>query len=177
MHNNTSVSIKNSVLSSDRYQSLIKEISESNLDFTQQYPNRLFSDRKHQSWLLDYFQPLIDEIENDTGYALSIQQIFLGYELPGAQFMFHRSHPAIAGVVVYSIDDFDDCKLTFLTDSQDAVDDYLWGQGNYTGVEFEFKANQALVVMNEEQRRHWGFGRPEIQANRLKRSVWIYFGK
>lgn len=176
MHN-IPVSIKDVVLSQDRYKSLLREISESNLDFTQQYPNRLFSDCKHQSWLLNYFQPLIDEVGIDNGYVPLVQQTFLGYELPGAQFMFHRSHPAIAGVIIYNIDDFDDCKLTFLTDSQDAVDDYLWGKGNYTGIEFDFKENQALIVINEEQRRHWGFGRPEIQINRLKRSVWIYFGK
>lgn len=176
MEKTVPVTVYDSVLPADRFESLQQEISQSNLDFVQQYPNRLFTDPKHEAWLRSYFDPFIQQLTEDTGLNLYVQQIFIGFELPGCQFLLHRSHPNIACVANFSLNDFALNKLICLTDSQDDPEDYLWGRKNYKSVDFEFRANRAIVVHNPEVRPHWGFPFP-IGENIVKKSVWIYFGK
>ena len=152
-----------------------QEISQSNLNYTQEYPNRLLTTTDHTAWLINTFQSLLDEIQPYTEHS-HIQQAFIGHELPECVFSIHRSHPAIAGVVHVSLEDHDMNSLICLTDSLEDPDDYLWGLGNYSAENYKFRENSAIVVKNVEPRYHWGFRLP-VGPNTVKRGIWFYLGK
>ena len=171
------VSVYANTLAEDRYRSLLDEMGQSHLELHQPYPRRLFTKPEHEPWLRSYFDPLIQQLAQDTEIdSLYVQQIFLGIELPDSSFFMHRSHPNISAVAIWSPEDFSPFDLSVLTNSQDDPEDYLWGRGNYTAVPVAFRANETLVIHNTQPRHHWGFG-GQVGANTIKRSVWIYFGK
>jgi hypothetical protein len=170
------VKVVNSVLPDVEFKDFIEQVEQSDLTFTQQYPKRLFSSKNHQEWLEHTFSSFIYSIAKPYCNARSIQQIFLTHELPGMLFSIHRAHPAIAGVAVISLDDFPGITLNCLTNSLDNPEDYLWGQGEYQSEDFVFEKNSAIIIKNSDPRHHWGFS-GEIGLGRVKRSVWIYFGK
>jgi hypothetical protein len=165
------------VLDASAFDNFLEQLDQSHLDFCQEYPRRLFSSNKHQPWLQEVFGDFITQVAKPYCNAKAVQQIFVGYELPGCNFMLHRSHPAIAGVVIISLDDFPTHTLACLTNSFDDPDDYLSTQKEYTSENYNFKTNSALIIKNSEPRHHWGFGQQPIGVNTIKRSVWIYLGK
>ena len=176
-HPEAPVSVYPDVLAEDRYKSLLAELSQSHLEMHQPYPKRLFSKPEHEPWLRGYFEDFIATLKTHTGQdGLYVQQIFLGMELPDSGFLLHRSHPNIAAVAVYSLEDFPPVQLHVLTNSHDDPEDYLWGRKDYKFVPFAFSANEAIVVHNTDPRYHWGFS-SKIGQNTIKRSIWIYFGK
>ena len=170
------VTTVSNVLSEEDFVNFVEQIEESDLEFRQEYPKRLFSSPKHQDWLREVFGDFVASTAMPYCNAKALQQIFIGYELPVSWFSLHRSHPAIAGVAVISLDDFTGVTLNCLTDSFDNPDDYLWGQGEYKSENFEFFENSAIIVKNTDPRYHWGFS-GNTGANQIKRSVWIYLGK
>lgn len=165
------------VLDSTLFGHFYEQLEQSHLDFYQEYPRRLFSNTNHQPWLKEVFGEFIENVAKPSCNAKTVQQIFVGYELPGCNFMLHRSHPAIAGVVVISLDDFPSHNLICLTDSFDDPDDYLSAQKGYRSESFSFNTNSALIIKNTDPRHHWGFSQMPIGVNTIKRSVWIYLGK
>lgn len=158
------------------FNDFVQNVNEHNLEFCQQYPKRLFSTNKHQQWLLDVFGDFIETVAKPYCNAKTVQQIFLSYELPTSYFMLHRSHEALAGVVLYSLDNHGSNTLSCLNNSFDEPNDYLFSSGKYEKEEFVFRKNSALIVKNTEQRHHWGFNEP-IPEPQVKRCVWIYLGK
>lgn len=164
------------VLESPAHKTLLEELSQQNLDMYQAYPNRIFTRFHHQLWLQGYFQQLIDWTVTEHSLSGEVQQVFYSVELPGCNFMYHRSHPSIGAVIHWSPENFPGPGIQMLEQGFDDPDDYLWGDKGRTGPVFPFLANQAIVVVNQEPRRHWGFQSP-IGESRAKRSVWIYLGK
>lgn len=168
--------IYDSVLDQDQQRSLLAEISQSHLELHQPYPNRIFTRPEHTAWLRGYFDPLIGAAVSEAGLSGEVQQVFLSWELPDCQFMYHRAHSNIGAVICYSVDDFPGIELDILTEGFDDPEDYLWGNKGRSGRRVPFAANQAIMVINADPRHHWGFT-ANIGAGRVKRDVWIYLGK
>ena len=164
------------VFSDVEFNDLIRDIENHNFNFVQKYPKRLFSTNDHHDWLIEKFGKFIQNVAKPFCNAVAVQQIFIGYELPGSAFMMHRSHPAIAGVAVYNLDDYLDLTLDYFTDTFDHPDDYINLDSKFETVKHNFKKNSALIVKNTDPRYHWGFSRI-LGTNQIKRSVWIYLGK
>lgn len=170
------VKVYDNVLDTQIMKNLKEEIAQSNLNFIQEYPNRLFTTTEHTAWLINTFQSFIDQVQPFTEHTY-VQQAFIGIELPSENsFSIHRSHPAIAGVIHISLEDHPMNGMVCLTDSLDEPEDYLWGAGRYNKQRYEFKENTAIVVKNSEPRHHWGFDLA-IDPNIVKRGIWIYLGK
>ena len=165
----------NDVFDPDTIASLITHVENTVIQFEQTYPNRLFSLSKHQNIWLDYFNPVLNSVFG----SYSLQQIFLGYEMPNSHFSYHKSHPEIGAVCVFSLDSFMPIQLRVMN-----TDDI---ELNYTGpdtfkakninrdryTDFNFQYNQLLVIKNRPVRRAWGFSN-YIPNNTVKRSIWIY---
>ena len=170
------VTIYNDVLDEDQRRLFLAELSQSHLELHQPYPNRVFTRPEHTDWLRSYFDTLIHSAIADLGSSGEVQQVFMSFEMPDCQFMYHRPHPSIGAVIVYSIDDFSGIDLDVLTEGFDDPDDYLWSNKGRSGRRMPFQANQAIMIRNTEPRNHWGFT-ANIGAGRVKRDVWIYLGK
>jgi len=175
-HPDVPVLIYDSVLDPDQLKSFLAELSQSHLELHQPYPNRVFSQPLHTAWLRGYFDPLIETAIQDAGTSGEVQQVFMSFEMPDCQFMYHRPHPNIGAVICYSIDDFPGIELDVLTEGFDDPDDYLWSSKERAGRRMPFQANQAIMIRNTKPRNHWGFT-ANIGAGRVKRDVWIYLGK
>lgn len=174
---NIPVTVYPNTLPEDRYRSLLGEIAQSHLEMHQPYPRRLFTQPGHEPWLRTYFDPFIQQLAIDIDQpGLYVQQIFFGIELPDSTFYMHRSHPNIAAVAIYNLEDFPPFALGVLCNSHDDPEDYLWGISGYDMVSVPFRANETLVIANSSPRFHWGFS-GQVGANTIKRSIWIYFGK
>jgi hypothetical protein len=126
--------------------------------------------------LRSYFDPLIYNAITDLSLSGEVQQVFMSFEMPGCQFMYHRAHVNIGAVICYSIDDFPGIELAVLTEGFDDPDDYLWGNTGHNFQKTKFVGNQAIMVRNDSPRHHWGFT-ALIGEGRVKRDVWIYLGK
>lgn len=172
----TPVKQVDNVLPDVEFNDLIQNIENNNFNFVQEYPKRLFSTHDHHDWLIEKFNAFIETVAKPFCNAVAVQQIFVGYELPGSAFMMHRSHPGIAGVVVYNLDDYSDLTLDYFIDTFDHPDDYISMGLNFETVNHNFKQNSALIVKNTDPRYHWGFS-GMLETNQIKRSVWIYLGK
>lgn len=175
-YNDVPVRIYDSVLDADQQRAFLAEISQSQWELHQPYPNRIFTRPEHTAWLCGYFDPLIGSAVGDAGLSGEVQQVFMSWELPDCQFMYHRAHANIGAVICYSIDDFPGIELDVLTEGFDDPEDYLWDNKGRRGRRTEFTANQAIMITNNDPRHHWGFT-ANIGAGRVKRDVWIYLGK
>lgn len=175
-HNVLPITTYSQVLSPERFNQFRSECELSNLTYQQTYPNRLFSDAQHESWLLDYFGEFAQTVAGNLSLSGNLQQIFLGIDLPNCRFMMHRSHADIGSVAIWSLDDMETTHLAMLDGSAAFDSDYLkMGQDlNIKKSLFGFQQNQALVIANQPRRHYWGFDRV-IPACSVKRSVWIYF--
>ena len=163
------IDIVRRALDPEHYQELVVEIGEMNLEFQQRYPRRLFTHHQHQPWLQEYFTQLIETVRPNC----SIQQIFLGLELPGAEFFIHRNHPNIGAVICYSVDDMDQVQFRVVDSQTDQ--NYFSGiqaeQQNMQYQDWPFEANSAIVIRDSDSL--WGFS-THLARNSVKRSVWIY---
>jgi hypothetical protein len=170
------VVVYDQVLDQDQQKSFLAELEQAQLELHTPYPNRIFTRPEHSNWLRSYFDPLINVAVEDAGTSGELQQIYLSWELPGCNFMYHRAHPNIGAVLCYSLDDFLGIELDILTEGFDDPDEYLWHAMERNGHKIEFKSNQAIMIKNNEPRHHWGFT-AKVGLNRVKRNVWIYLGK
>jgi len=154
---------------------LVCQVEEAQIDLDQRYPRRLFSSPRHQDLWLQYFDAPMRELFGDY----SLQQIFLAHELPGSHFAYHHSHPAIANVAIFSLDDWPHSSLRVVHDPGCDL--------NYAGIDtfaqrgltpdhytdFAFRCNELLIINNRPESRAWGF--TEITpTNAVKRSIWMY---
>jgi len=155
--------------------SLVAHTENTVMNFEQQYPKRLFSSSEHQNIWQGYF----DSVLNSIFGTYSIQQIFLGYELPHSHFSYHKSHPNIGSVCVFNLDDFKPVNLRVMN-TEDIELNYVGhaqfqqkaiAPNQYT--DFDFQRNQLLVIQNRPTSRAWGFSN-YIPENTVKRSIWIY---
>lgn len=164
------------VLPTERFNQFRNECGRSNLTYQQTYPNRLFSDVQHQSWLLDYFGDFVRAVAKGLSLSGNIQQIFIGVDLPGCRFMMHRSHADIGAVAIWNLDTTEGVNLSMLDSHVEFDNDYLMtGQDdNVKKNLFGFRRNQALVIANQARRHYWGFDRVIPECS-VKQSVWIYF--
>lgn len=170
------VTVYTDVLDEDQRRLFLDELSQNHFELHQPYPNRIFTQSEHTAWLRGYFDPLIQDAIQCMGLSGEVQQVFMSYELPNCQFMYHRAHANIAAVICYSIDDFPGIDLDILIEGFDDPEDYLWSNMNRSGFRIPFVANQAIMVHNDDPRHHWGFT-ANIGEGRVKRDVWIYLGK
>ena len=155
----------------DEFKRLTLEVKDGNLHFEQQYPGRIFTTQKHQSWLHDSFHELLNQIK--PGYHL--QQIFLSYETALSEFMIHKSHPNIGNVVIISLENCNFVKLRVL-DETDIVDNYFYNQTVYERrlkyTDIQLKSNHAYVIKCSAG-RHWGFSSGIPEGHAFK-AVWAY---
>ena len=176
----TPVTSVKDVLSNDAWQSFIADIETANLEFEQKYPKRLFSSSQHNEWIIETFSNFLESTVREHINYTHIQQSFIGIELPGCHFMLHKSHPAIAGVVLISLDDnathLPYLQLEVLTDSQNEPEDYIPHKMDYTAEHYKFELNGGIIIPNTDPRYHWGFTM-HVPECRVKRSVWFYLGK
>lgn len=166
-----------SVLGTTQHQHLLELVDDTLWQLEQPYPCRIFTKPEHSEYLQQRLQDLIGRAAAHARLSGQIQQIFLGWELPGCRFMHHRAHANIGAVIMYNLDDFGGVNLEILTQSHDHLDDYLvGGPAGLPGLQQEFAADSALMVVNAPVRHHWGFT-ADIGPGRVKRTIWIYLGK
>jgi hypothetical protein len=175
-HQDVPITVYDDVLDTDQRRLFLAELGQSQLELHQPYPNRIFTRPEHTDWLRSYFNLLIHNAVTDLGLSGEVQQVFMSFEMPGCEFMYHRAHVNIGAVICYSIDDFPGIELAVLTEGFDDADEYLWGDKGRAGHKLGFVGNQALVIHNRDPRHHWGFT-ALIGECRVKRNVWIYLGK
>lgn len=154
---------------------LISQIETVPLQFIQQYPRRLFSAPTHQDLWLQYFDSVLTELYG----TYDLQQIFFSHELPNGSFNYHKSHPQIGRVLIFSIDDFPSRCLRVIHDpgldlayaGPDTFKRHQLEADHFS--DFEFRQNHLLVVENRPESRSWGFS-DYVPINTLQRLVWIY---
>jgi len=154
---------------------LVAHVENTVIQFEQKYPKRLFSTPAYQDVWMNYFDPVLKSIFG--GY--SIQQSFLGYEMPQSHFSYHKSHPGIGAICIFNLDTFSSVNLRVMNSSDIELNyanpDQFRAQqisaDRYT--DFDFLHNQMLVIKNQPVSRTWGFS-GWIPENAVKRSVWIY---
>ena len=175
-HHGLPATVFDSVLDADQYRLFLAELGQNHFELHQPYPYRIFTKPEHTVWLRGYFDPLINAAVQHAGLSGEVQQVFMSFEMPECQFMYHRAHINIGAVICYSIDEFAGVELDVLTEGFDDPDEYLWHKMGRQGTVLPFVANQAIMIHNTDPRHHWGFT-AKIGSNRVKRDVWIYLGK
>jgi hypothetical protein len=172
---NTQTTEITDVLTSTALVDLVCQIEEVPLTFGQSYPRRLLSAGTHMDIWLQHFGPVLAELYG----TYQLQQIFLAYEMPNSAFLYHKSHPNIGRVLIFSVDNWPHSKLRVMHDPDidlkyagpDTFNQRNFSTDEYS--EFEFHRNQLLILENRPQSRSWGWS-AYVPENCVKRSVWIY---
>lgn len=159
------------VLDPEIFQEFFVDCGERYLRYEQRYPRRLFTHRDHESWLRDYFNTFIAHVQPGS----SLQQIFVGLELPGSEFWLHHNHPNLSAVICYSLDTAQTPMLRVLDHNteQNYFPARSAEQQQLEYQDYEFQRNQAFVMRGSDL--VWGFN-THVQPGAIKRSVWIYLG-